>query len=408
MRPHTPWLLAASLLVLPLIATGCGDKPSAEAKNPRPEAVEADRWKDAPATRIRFRDITATAGITATNHSGRAGLKEFLIEAVGPGAAWFDYDGDGLLDVYMPDGDVFSNYTLENVQDPATGRTRPMLRPKEPRKEVFTDRLWRNNGDGTFTDVTKKAGIHEERWSFGATPFDYDADGDQDIFVSNFGLNTFWRNNGDGTFTDVAEALGLQGDPFSWSTCAAVGDVDGDGRLDLYVGTYSDAAHEVERLRVKQNLPEGSPVESVSGRDCSWRAIPAYCGPLGLKGQHDAMYRQTEDGTFEDVTDAWGLRPRVGPRLRQPRPRRPGPGGPGPHDPGPGRPGQPCPGAHHARDRGHRLRRHPRRRRCPGGPGRPVIDHGPGAPQRRVRPAPEAPWRLPNRVRPPIGARSDR
>ncbi|MDF1701115.1 MAG: CRTAC1 family protein [Planctomycetota bacterium] len=312
-RLRTPWLFAAAaLLVLPLLLASCGEKERGPTENPAEEAVEADRWKDAPATRIRLLDVTASAGITATNHSGRPGLKEFLIEAVGPGAAWVDYDADGLLDLFIPDGDVFSNYTLRSVQDEATGRTRASLTPKPTRAEVFLDRLWRNNGDGTFSDVTAQTGIHDESWSFGATPFDYDADGDQDIFVANFGLNRLWRNNGDGTFTDVAEALGVAGDPSAWSTCAAVGDVDDDGRLDLYIGTYSDPAFEVERLRIKQGLAPGTPAEAVSGRDCKWRAIPAYCGPIGLKGQHDTMLRQTEDGTFEDVTVAWGLRPRVG------------------------------------------------------------------------------------------------
>ncbi|MDA1194040.1 MAG: CRTAC1 family protein [Planctomycetota bacterium] len=309
------FLLVSSVLLLaglPVLLGSCGDEGGSGKGNPAAEGVEADRWKDAPATKMRLRDVTATAGITALNHSGRAGLKEFLIEAVGPGAAWFDYDGDHLLDVYIPDGDVFSNYQLKAVDDPDTGRTRPALVENESRKESFLDSLWRNNGDGTFTDVTTKAGIFDERWSFGATPFDVDADGDQDVFVANYGVNRLWRNNGDGTFTDVAEALGVAGSPFDWSTCAAVGDVDDDGRLDIYVAAYSDPAAEIDRLRVKQGLPAGTPVESISGRDCKWRAIQAYCGPIGLKGQHDTMYRQREDGTFEDVTDRWGLRPRIG------------------------------------------------------------------------------------------------
>ena len=306
-----PWTLALLLPCLALVA-GCGDEPATTPRNPAPEAVRSDPWKDAPATRLRFADVTAKAGVAATNHSGRPGLKEFLLEAVGPGAAWLDYDGDGLMDVYIPDGDVFSNYDLLTIEDARTGRTRPVLKPHEPRNPQYFDQLWRNNGDGTFTDVAASAGILDTRWSFGATAFDVDADGDQDIFVANFGPNRLWRNNGDGTFTDVAEDVGLAGDPWAWNTCAAVGDVDGDGRLDLYVAAYSDPAAEVDRLRIRQRLDLGTPVEAISGRDCTWRGIPAYCGPIGLKGEHDTMLRQLEDGRFEDVTDAWGMRPRVG------------------------------------------------------------------------------------------------
>jgi len=291
---------------------GCGQPKDEAGANPAPEPIVDNRYANAGPTRLHFTDVTAKAELTATNHSGRAGVKEFLLEAVGPGAAWFDYDGDGLLDVYIPDGDVFSNYNLVTEEGDGGRRVRKVLRPKEPREEVYLDQLWRNDGDGTFTNVAAQAGIHEERWSFGATPFDYDGDGDMDIFVANFGPNTFWRNNGDGTFTDIAEHVGLAGAPWTWSTAAAVGDVDGDGRLDIYVAAYSDPAAEVERMRVKQGLKPGGPVRSVSGRDCRWKGLPAYCGPIGLKAQQDKLYRQEEDGTFLDVSEAWGVRPRVG------------------------------------------------------------------------------------------------
>jgi len=309
-----PLPLLLLLACLPLLG-GCGDPPKDGSEDDISAVLaeaETDPYAEAGPTGISFKDVTAEAGITAVNHSGRAGLKEFLVEAVGPGAAWFDYDNDGLLDIYIPDGDVFSNYELAVTEDPQTGRTRPYLKPIDDKKEVFRDSLWRNNGDGTFTNVAEQAGIDEQGWSFGATPFDYNADGHTDVFVSNFGLNVLWRNNGDGTFTDIAEAVGLQGDSFTWSTAAAVGDIDGDGRVDIYVAAYSDPAVEVERLRVKQGLQLGVPVESISGRDCRWRAVPAYCGPIGLRGQFDTFYRQGEDGTYENVTDVWGLRPRVG------------------------------------------------------------------------------------------------
>ncbi len=310
-RTPTQILILLALLWLPLTA-GCGGESPDTPANPAPEPIFDNPYVNAGPTRIRFTDVSARTGIDTVNHSGRPGLKEYLLEAVGPGAAWLDFDGDGLLDIYVPDGDVFSNYRLAKVDDPRTGRTRKMLKALSPRRQVFRDQLWRNNGDGTFTDVAATAGIVEERWSFGATAFDYEADGDQDIFVCNFGHNVFWRNNGDGTFTDIAEQVGLLGLPWVWSAAAAVGDVDGDGRLDLYVTGMSDSSAEVERMRVKLGLPLDVDASTVSGRDCRWRGIRAYCGPIGLGGLHDTLYHQQEDGSFQDVSAAWGARPRVG------------------------------------------------------------------------------------------------
>ncbi len=303
--------LVLILLLGPLLS-GCDDGDSAKAEDAEttPASARIKNWADAGPTKIRLTDVSAQSGIDVVNHSGRRGIKEFLPEAVGVGPSWLDYDHDGLLDLYVPDGDVYSNYTLRFIDDPA-GEPRPHLEPKSPRSEQYRDQLWKNNGDGTFTDVSKSAHIDELAWSFGSTAFDYNGDGWTDIFVANFGKNSMWRNNGDGTFTEVAEALGVAGDPWDWTTCAAVGDIDGDGRIDMYVVKYSDPAIEVDRQRVKRGLSEHTPVESITGRDCRWRSLPAYCGPRGLAGQHDTMYRQTEDGTFEDVTAKWGLIPRV-------------------------------------------------------------------------------------------------
>ncbi len=262
---------------------------------------------------IRLRHAGPASGITTVNHSGTEGVKEFLIEAVGVGAAVLDYDGDGFMDLYVPDGDVFSNYTLERVMDPVSKEQRPVLRRKEAPGRRFHDQLWRNNGDGTFTDVAAAAGVADERWSFGATALDYDGDGWTDLFVANFGLNRLWRNNGNGTFTDVAPELGVAGRETTWSTCCAAADLDGDERLDLYVPAYSDPAAEVDKRRVEQGKPLDSPVESISGRACRWNRVQAYCGPIGLRAQEDAFYRQTAERTFEDRSVEYGFRARNGP-----------------------------------------------------------------------------------------------
>lgn len=260
---------------------------------------------------IRLRDWGPGSRITTVNHSGTAGVKEFLIEAVGVGPAFLDYDRDGLLDIYIPDGDEFLNYTLEQALDPATGTLQPRLRRKAQPVVTFRDQLWRNNGDGTFTDVAARAGVADERWSFGATAADLDGDGWTDLYVSNYGRNRLYMNNRDGTFTDRADERGAAVSEDTWSTCAAVADLDGDGRLDLYVAAYADPAAEVDKQRAAKDLPQGTPVEAITGRACRWKRVLAYCGPIGLVGQHDTFLSQQADGSYEDRTVAVGMRPPV-------------------------------------------------------------------------------------------------
>jgi hypothetical protein len=315
--------LVRSAGVLGVLATvgfllGCGDTPGTPAPKPQGLGVRDSglnappaEYKSAAATAgenlpppgFRFEDVTKAAGVLGKNHSGRGGVKEYLPEAVGVGPAWFDYDHDGRMDLYVPDGDIFSNYILSREPDPASpGRLRSVLHAKSPKPEVFHAKLWRNLGAGKFEDVAEQAGVQNDRWGFGALAWDYDGDGWTDLFVANFGKCRLYKNGGNGTFRDVAEEVGLAGDEASWSTCATCGDYDGDGRLDLYVGRYLDIGHEVNRQREIRRLPEGEPVESITGRACKWRGLDAYCGPLGLVAQHDSLYRQEEDGTFRDVS----------------------------------------------------------------------------------------------------------
>ena len=154
-------------------------------------------------------------------------------------------------------------------------------------------RLYRNDGDMQFVDVTRAAGIDLQCFGFGGAACDYDADGDADVYVCAWGRNTLLRNNGDGTFTDVAEAAGLVGDEEDMSTSCAWGDVDGDGVHDLYVANYID-----QWKQIREYQADGR----VGGLHCDWRGFKVYCGPPGLTAQKDRLYLGNEDGTFREVT----------------------------------------------------------------------------------------------------------
>jgi len=218
---------------------------------------------------VQFVDVTRQAGITIKTTSGSE-EKMYIVEAKGGGAAVFlDYNGDGWMDIYIVNGSKLEGFPPG----------------QEPRNV-----LYRNNGDGTFTDVTEESGVGDTHWGMGCTAVDYDNDGDTDIYVANFGPNVLYRNNGDGTFTDVTEEAGV-GDP-RWSTGTAWGDYDGDGDLDLYVANYVDFdVHHLEKYR---------------GRNV-WHGIEVMAGPRGLEGAEDVFYRNNGDGTFTEVTVDAGL-----------------------------------------------------------------------------------------------------
>src|SRR5262245_26186 len=167
---------------------------------------------------VYFTDVTARSGLQKFVHKSGVADKRYILESPSGGVALFDYDNDGWLDVYLINGSTFA--ALNGKE-------------KAPRAALF-----HNNRDGTFTDVTDQAGIANERWGFGVGCGDFDNDGWEDFYVTNFGQNRLYRNNGDGTFTDVAEKMGVT--IGGWSTGASFGDYDGDGRLDLFVAGYVD------------------------------------------------------------------------------------------------------------------------------------------------------------------------
>jgi hypothetical protein len=230
---------------------------------------------------VVFLDITHQAGLDKFRHRSGSREKSTIIEAPGSGVALLDYDNDGWLDIYLLNGSTVA----------ATKGSEP-----PPRAMLF-----HNNHDGTFTDVTEKAGVSNDRWGFGVAVADYDNDGWPDIYVSNYGKNRLYHNNHDGTFTDVAEKAGVA--LGGWSTGATWGDYDRDGLLDLFVPGYVhyDLDHPI--LAGKGGVPEGA---------CQYRGVNVFCGPMGLLGEGDHLFHNNGDGTFTDVSLKAGVADREG------------------------------------------------------------------------------------------------
>src|SRR6266404_3565333 len=225
---------------------------------------------------IVFTDITKQAGLDKFLHRSGTPEKKTILETMGSGVALLDYDNDGWLDIYL-----------------LNGSTVAAMKGKEAAPRAM---LLHNNHDGTFTDVTEKAGVANERWGFGVAVGDYDNDGWPDIYVANYGKNRLYHNNHDGTFTDVAEKAGVT--LGGWSTGPTWGDYDHDGSLDLFVAGY---------VRFDADRPPIAGQGKIPPNFCQFRGIAVMCGPRGLPGERDHLLHNNGDGTFTDVSVKAGV-----------------------------------------------------------------------------------------------------
>jgi enediyne biosynthesis protein E4 len=215
-----------------------------------------------------FVDVASKAGLTANNIFGETLSKKYILESTGTGVAIFDYDNDGWPDIFLVNGTTLKGSSL---------------------RENAHSHLYHNNHDGTFTDVTEKAGLMATGWGQGVCVGDYDNDGWEDLYITYYGKNRLYHNRGNGTFEEVADKIGVTGDGRTWGSGCAFLDYDRDGRLDLIVANYVDFDLE------KAPSPGAAPT-------CQWKGIAVFCGPRGLPGAKNTLYHNRGDRSFENVT----------------------------------------------------------------------------------------------------------
>ncbi len=250
------------VVALPLFAQGIATRNVKPLPRGKPSGLPFD---------CRFTDIANEAGLTLPTIYGGVDRKDYILETIGCGCAFLDYDNDGWLDIFILSG------------------TRLAGNPKEA-----TNRLYKNNRDGTFTDVTEKSGLLRTGWAAGVTVGDFNNDGNEDLFITYWGQNALYRNNGDGTFTDVTSKAGLSLPGTHWGSGCTWVDYDRDGNLDLFITSYLQFDFE--------HIPKPG-----TGPYCNWHGVPVNCGPRGLPPGRNWLFKNNGDGTFTDVTTRSGI-----------------------------------------------------------------------------------------------------
>jgi enediyne biosynthesis protein E4 len=224
-----------------------------------------------------FVDVARQSGLTTSTIYGSEHKNRYLLETTGCGVAFYDFDHDDWLDLFLVNGTRLEGF--------APGH--------EPVSHLF-----KNNRDGTFTDITARSGMTRSGWGQACCVGDFDNDGRNDLFVTYYGQNILYKNHGDGTFTDVTVKAGLTQDKLRWNSGCAFLDYDRDGRLDLFVANYID-------FDIKT-----APLPEAAG--CAYKGIQVACGPPGLEGGKNLLYRNNGDGTFQDVTETSGILDTIG------------------------------------------------------------------------------------------------
>jgi len=260
-----------SWLAMPVLSAFAGQDASAPG-----EGMASRRVKAAPKGKpsglpfyAHFLDVAQAAGLNEPVVSGHPDRADYVIEAMGCGAAFIDYDNDGWIDILVLSGSRFGDPPADS-----------------------SNRLYKNNRDGTFSDITQKAGLFHTGYSYGVTVGDYNNDGFEDLFITGWPQNLLYRNNGDGTFTNVTKEAGLWNEEPRFGTGCTFVDYDRDGRLDLFVSNYV--------LFDEKTVPRASRSSNCNGEG-------VFCGPRGLPYGHHSLYRNNGDGTFTDVTNAAGI-----------------------------------------------------------------------------------------------------
>ena len=270
--------LGSSLFVLGSTLTDALATPLWKWKNPLTVEAAAAEPASSP---VQFIDVAQKAGLNVPNVWGGITQKRLIIETKGSGLAFFDYDNDGWLDIYLTNGNRLDAHW--------------------PAGQEPISHLYKNNRDGTFTDVTHKSGLGRTGWQTGVCVGDYDNDGWDDLFCCFWGHNILFHNNGNGTFTDVTHKSGLAQEKGRWATGCNFLDYDRDGHLDLFVCNFIKLDPD--------RIPSANDMSF-----CQWKGVPTMCGPRGLPGDTNALYHNNGDGTFTDVSEKAGIL-KPGPRY---------------------------------------------------------------------------------------------